>query len=807
MAHDKKPAAYKGRKEYPLLPLRDIVMFPGMATPLFVGRPKSIAAVEYAIKNKNILLLATQKSAGTEDPAEGDIYDTGCVGEIIQVFRMPDGTLKIMVEGLARAKVHGIVSSDPFLLAHAEAIIPASAKGVAAELEALSRSVKSLFEKYMRFEPRIQPENAFSIFELKDAEELSDSVMGHLVLDAADRQAILETIPLDKRLERIIALLEKEIEILKIEKRVKGRVKKQMDKSQKEYYLQEQIKAIHKELGNADLRSEIKELKESILKAGMPKNIEARALRELEKLEQMPPLSAEGTIVRNYLDWFIDLPWKNRTRDRLDTKAALKVLNEDHYGLDEIKERILEYLAVKKLARDSRGPILCLVGPPGVGKTSLGKSIARTLGRKFVRVSLGGVRDEAEIRGHRRTYIGALPGRIIQSMKKAGTVNPVMMLDEVDKMSMDFRGDPSSALLEVLDPEQNNTFSDHYLEVDYDLSSVLFITTANMLHPIPKPLMDRMEVLEISGYTEQEKLGIAQNFLVPKQLKAHGLSDRRLKFPEKALMKIIHNYTREAGVRSLERNIAATCRKVARKVVEKRKYNTRLTPADIVQYLGPEKYRLEKAERHQETGFAVGMAWTQVGGVIMSVEVSVLPGKGKLILTGKLGEVMRESAQAALSYIRSRSERFGLEKDFYAKSDIHIHLPEGAVPKDGPSAGITMVSAMVSAFCKVPVRHDVAMTGEVTLRGRVLQIGGLKEKILAAHRAGIKEIIFPAENEKDLEKIQENVLKEMKFTPVESMDEVLGVCMSRPVFAEKKKKIRKQEKPVAKHLGSRPGIN
>ncbi len=807
MAYDKKPAAHKGRKKYPLLPLRDIVMFPGMATPLFVGRPKSIAAVEYAIKNKNILLLATQKSAGTEDPAESDIYNTGCVGEIIQVFRMPDSTLKIMVEGLSRAKMHGIVSIDPFLLAEAETIIPTGRKAGGAELEALSRRLKTLFEKYMRFEPRIQPENAFGIFEIKNAEELSDSVMGHLVLDAADRQTVLETIPVDDRLERIIGLLEKEIEILKIEKRVKGRVKKQMDKSQKEYYLQEQIKAIHKELGNADLRSEMKELKEKILKAGMPESTEARAVRELEKLEQMPPLSAEGTIVRNYLDWLIDLPWKTRTRDRLDTKIAQKILNEDHYGLDEIKERILEYLAVKKLARDSRGPILCLAGPPGVGKTSLGKSIARTLGRKFVRVSLGGVRDEAEIRGHRRTYIGALPGRIIQSMKKAGTVNPVMMLDEVDKMSMDFRGDPSSALLEVLDPEQNNGFSDHYLEVDYDLSNVLFITTANMLHPIPKPLLDRMEVLEISGYTEQEKLGIAKNFLAPKQLKAHGLSDSRLEFQDKALLKIIQNYTREAGVRSLERNIAAACRKVARQVVEKQKYNISPTPADIVKYLGPEKYRLEKAERHKETGFAVGMAWTQVGGVIMHVEVSVLPGKGKLILTGKLGEVMRESAQAALSYIRSRAERFGLEKEFYAKSDIHIHLPEGAVPKDGPSAGITMVSAMVSAFCKVPVRHDVAMTGEVTLRGRVLQIGGLKEKILAAHRAGIKEIIFPAENKQDLEKIQQTVLDKIKFTPVETMDEVLKICMSRSVFVDKQKAVSKKAKPAVQHPGSPPGMN
>ncbi len=791
----------------PLLPLRDIVIFPDMVAPLFVGREKSIKAVDYAMAHGNLILLATQKSAGNENPTAKSIYKTGCICEIIQVFKMPDGTVKIMVEGLARSPIIEYLSSSPFFMVKAKPVFAQALKSDSLKFEAVIRGVKSLFEKYLKMETRLQPETAMLIGEIKEPEELSNAIMAHLVLETQQRQSVLSETNLEKRFGMIASFLEKEVEILHIEKKVKGRVKRQMDQSQKEYYLNEQIKAIQKELGRADIKNESEEFREKIARAGMPKDTETKALKELSKLDQMPPMSAEGTVVRNYLDWLTDIPWKKKSRDRLDTLEAKKILDADHYGLGDVKERILEYLAVKKLSKSGRGPILCLVGPPGVGKTSLGKSVARALGRKFIRVSLGGIRDEAEIRGHRRTYIGALPGRIVQSMKKAGTINPVMMLDEIDKMSIDFRGDPSAALLEALDPEQNKNFSDHYLEVDYDLSSILFITTANLLHPIPSPLRDRMEVIEISSYTEDEKLGIAKNFLVPKQLKEHGLSKKQLTFGDELLGKIISGYTQEAGVRNLEREISSVCRKVARKVVENRQFNSMPTADAACEYLGPEKFRQEKAEMHNETGFAIGMAWTQAGGMIMHVEVSVVPGKGKLILTGKLGEVMRESAQAALSYIRSRAKRFGLKSDFYSKSDIHIHLPEGAIPKDGPSAGITMVSAMVSAFCNTPVRHDVSMTGEVTLRGRVLPIGGLKEKVLAAHRAGIKEIIFPKENEKDLKKIPKKILSNIKFTPVSSMDEVLSVAMVKPVFVKSNgDKVRKKKAPSG-GIGHQPGIN
>jgi len=796
------------KKGDPLLPLRDIVVFPGMVTPLFVGREKSIKAVDYAIeKNDSMIMLSAQKTAGEENPNEDGIYNIGCLCQIMQIFKMPDETVKIMVEGISRATILDYVSTSPLFIVKSKEFAHKPYKVVPAKIEAVMRNVKSLFDKYIILEHRFQPGHIISVADIGNPDSLVDTVMSHINAKTALRQLILSEASAEKRISMLIKFLKEEIEILQIEKKVKGRVKKQMDKSQKEYYLNEQMKAIQKELGKADAKSDHSEYRSRILKCEMPETVESKALKELAKLELMPPMSAEGTVVRNYLDWLLDLPWTKRTSDNLNTQEALTVLNEDHYGLEDIKERVLEFLAVKQLSKTGKSPILCLVGPPGVGKTSLGKSVARALGRKFVRVSLGGIRDEAEIRGHRKTYIGSLPGRIIQSMKKAGTINPVLMLDEIDKMSSDFRGDPSSAMLEVLDPEQNKTFSDHYLEVDYDLSNILFITTANMLNPIPIPLLDRMEVLEISGYTEKEKLEIGKMFLVPKQLKENGLSTKELKFTDKAILKLINSYTREAGVRNLEREISSICRKTARKLVEKKKYPVKPNPADIVKYLGPEKYRHETTEEHEEPGFAIGMAWTRVGGDIMNVEVSVVEGKGKLILTGKLGDVMKESAQAALTYIRSRATQFNLKKDFYAKSDIHIHFPEGAIPKDGPSAGITMVTAMVSAFCKVPVRHDVSMTGEVTLRGKVLPIGGLKEKVLAAHRAGIKEIIFPIENKKDLEKIPGNVIEEIKFTPVASMDEVLMVAMSGSVFVEPKKKVRKSGGQVSGNLSNPAGVN
>jgi len=804
---DKLASFFKNGMELPLLPLRDIVIFPTMVAPLFVGREKSIRAVEHAVDNNaNYIFLSAQKSANDEAPNPDAIYETGCISEIIQVFKMPDGTVKIVVEGIARATVEKYTSKKPFYMVTANPILDEPEEKTGTELEALSRGIKSIFEKFVKMDNRLPSEITSAVSEISNLEELANTVMSHVGLRTGDRQSILSERSLAKRLEMIINFLETEIEILMIEKRVKTRVKKQMDKSQKEYYLNEQMKAIHKELGRTDGKSEIEEFRLKIKNAKMPADIETKAVKELAKLEQMPPLSAEGTVVRNYLEWLVDIPWNKKTDDNLDTKSAQKILDSDHYGLEDVKERILDYLAVKKLSKTGRGPILCLVGPPGVGKTSLGKSIARSLGRNFVRVSLGGVRDEAEIRGHRRTYIGALPGRIIQSMKKAGSINPVMMLDEIDKMSMDFRGDPSSALLEVLDPEQNRNFSDHYLEVDYDLSEVMFITTANMLHNIPGPLRDRMEVLEIAGYTELEKLQIAKNFLIKKELKEHGLSTEQLDLHDAEIKKIISNYTREAGVRNLEREIATVCRKVARKVVEEDNYNVVPDAKDIAKYLGPEKFLVELAETHSECGFAHGLAWTAVGGEVMHTEVSIVPGKGKLTLTGKLGEVMKESAQAALTYIRSRSDRFKLDRNFYSKTDIHIHLPEGAIPKDGPSAGITMASAMVSAFCNIPVRHDVAMTGEVTLRGKVLPIGGLKEKALAAHRAGIKEVVFPYENEKDLEKIPETVRQEMKFTSVKTMDDVLNIVMTEPVFSDKKKRVRKKDAPQT-DASPRPGIN
>ncbi|MBI5637165.1 MAG: endopeptidase La [Nitrospinae bacterium] len=777
--------------ELPLIPLRDIVVFPRMLVPLFVGREKSVRAVDQAMAQGNFIMLCAQKKANNEEPDPKDIYPIGCVGEIMQVLRLPDGTVKIMVEGIRRAAIDAFVAQNPFYRVAVRGLGVARVPERGARMEAMMRGLRLLFDRYVKTSNRLPSQALAPINETGDAEELADLIMGHFPLKTDERQQVLAEMDVKRRMEMIMELLEREIEVIQIEKRLEGRVKKQMDQSQREYYLNEQMKAIQKELGRGDHRSELDELRDRIKKSGMPAEAEAKAMKEINKLEQMAPMSAESTVVRNYIEWLADIPWSQRTEDDLSTRNAKKILDEDHYGIEEVKERILDFLAVKQLSESPKGTILCLVGPPGVGKTSLGKSVARAMGRKFVRVSLGGVRDEAEVRGHRRTYIGALPGRIIQSMKKAGTVNPVMMLDEIDKMTADFRGDPSSALLEVLDPEQNKHFSDHYIELDYDLSQVMFIATANVMHSIPAPLLDRMEVIRLSGYMEEEKVKIASGYLVPKQMKENGIKADALELTDEMLTKIVRNYTREAGVRNLERTIAKVCRKVARNVVEHKKYAPRLKAADLEKMLGIAKFRSEEAAAYADPGFANGLAWTEVGGELMHIEVTVVPGKGKLTLTGKLGDVMKESGQAAVTYIRSRAEALGLPADFYSRYDIHIHAPEGAIPKDGPSAGITMASAMVSAFTRIPVRHDTAMTGEITLRGKVLPIGGLKEKALAARRAGIRNVVIPKENVKDLEEIPKPLRKELKFIPVETMDDVLKAVMAASVF-KGAKKLRKR---------------
>ncbi len=762
-----------GEVRVPLLPLRDIIVFPHMVVPLFVGRQKSIRALEEAVNKQKPVLLAAQKDAKTNEPAEEDIYRVGTLGTVVQLLRLPDGTVKVLVEGKQRARVSRYLDHPEFFLVEAEPIEERCDKTT--EIEALVRSVNSTFENYVKLNKKIPPEMIMSVASIDDPARLADTIVAHLGIKLEDKQTLLELLNPAERLEKVLGFMRSEIEILEVEKRIRSRVKKQMEKTQKEYYLNEQMRAIQKELGEKDeFKNEIQELEEKIRQKKMSAEAREKAEKELKKLKMMSPMSAEATVVRNYIDWLISLPWQEYTEDKLDINVAERVLEEDHYGLEKVKQRILEYLAVQSLVGHLKGPILCLVGPPGVGKTSLGKSIARATGRKFVRVSLGGVRDEAEIRGHRRTYIGALPGKIIQSMKKAGSGNPVFLLDEVDKMSTDFRGDPSSALLEVLDPEQNNAFNDHYLDVDYDLSKVMFITTANTLERIPRPLQDRMEIIRIAGYTELEKLNIAKRYLIPKQREANGLQEPNITFADNAVLALVRHYTKEAGVRNLEREIAAVCRKVAVEVVKKdRTSNVRVTTKSLVPYLGPARFRFGKAEVEHKVGVATGLAWTDLGGELLATEVQVLPGKGKLTITGRLGEVMQESAQAALSYVRSRADELGLERDFYQKIDIHIHVPEGAIPKDGPSAGITMATALVSALTRVPVRHDLAMTGEVTLRGYVLPIGGLKEKVLAAHRGGIKRILIPVENQKDIQEIPAVILKSVSIELVEHMDHVL----------------------------------
>jgi ATP-dependent Lon protease len=769
----KDPTPPAGALRVPLLPLRDIIVFPHMVVPLFVGRQKSIRALEEAMNKQKYILLAAQKDAKTNDPAEDDIYRVGTLGTVVQLLRLPDGTVKVLVEGKRRARAVKYLTNAEYFLVEAEPIEENYDKTT--EVEALIRSVNSTFENYVKLNKKIPPEMIMSVSSIDEPSRLADTIVAHLGIKLEDKQALLELINPSERLEKVLGFMRSEIEILEVEKRIRTRVKKQMEKTQKEYYLNEQMRAIQKELGEKDeFKNEIQELEEKIKQKKMSAEAREKAEKELKKLKMMSPMSAEATVVRNYVDWIISLPWHEYTEDKLDIKDAAGVLEEDHYGLEKVKQRILEYLAVQSLVGHMKGPILCLVGPPGVGKTSLGKSIARATGRKFVRVSLGGVRDEAEIRGHRRTYIGALPGKIIQSMKRAGSGNPVFLLDEVDKMSTDFRGDPSSALLEVLDPEQNQTFNDHYLDVDYDLSKVMFVTTANNLERIPRPLQDRMEIIRIAGYTELEKLNIAKKYLIPKQREANGLQPPNIDFTDSAVMGIIRHYTKEAGVRSLEREIAAVCRKVTVEVVKRdRKARIRVTAKNLPTYLGPQRFRFGKAEVEDRVGVCTGLAWTDLGGELLGTEVQVMPGKGKLLITGRLGEVMQESAQAAMSYVRSRAEELGLDRDFYQKIDIHIHIPEGAIPKDGPSAGITMATALVSALTRIPVRNDLAMTGEVTLRGHVLPIGGLKEKVLAAHRGGIKKVLIPVENQKDIAEIPSTILKSIQIELVEHMDQVL----------------------------------
>ncbi|MFA5336272.1 MAG: endopeptidase La [Candidatus Omnitrophota bacterium] len=769
----------QSKDSLPLLPLRDMVVFPFMTVPLVVGREKSIAAVEESLSKDKTILLCAQKSVKVEEPSADDIYSIGTVGQIIQSVKLPDGSYKLLVEGLYRARVIKLYALEGYLNADIENVPVPAEKTI--EVEAMVRSMVNQFEEYVKLNQRVPTEAYATIANIADPDQMADTAASYLTMRVAEKQAILEILDPVDRIKKLTEVLNSEIGILQIEKKISSNVRKQIEKAQKEYFLQEQLKAIEKELGQKDdYKNELDELKDKVKQAKMPKDAQEVAMREVEKLSRMYPSSPEATVSRNYIDWLVAIPWSVKTEDNLDIKNAEKILAEDHYGLDKPKERILEYLAVRKLVKSMKGQILCFVGPPGVGKTSLAKSVARTLGRNFVRVSLGGVRDEAEIRGHRRTYIGSMPGRIIQSIRKAKSKNPVFLLDEVDKMSTDFRGDPASALLEVLDPEQNSTFSDHYLEVDFDLSDVMFITTANFQDNIPFPLQDRMEMIKIPGYTEYEKVKIAQGFLVPKQIKANGLKIEDIKFTPDGILRMIRRYTREAGVRNLEREIARVCRRIAKEVVKKEKdLKIRLTGSRIEKYLGPMQFTEPKKEEKNEVGVATGLAWTEAGGDIISIESTLMKGKGKLTLTGKLGEVMRESAQAGFSYIRSRAKELGISDDFYRKTDIHIHIPEGAIPKDGPSAGITMATALVSSLTKTPVKKDVAMTGEITLRGKVLPIGGLKSKILAAHMVGIKTVIIPKDNEKDLIEIPKNILKDLKVVTVENMDQVLDIALEK----------------------------
>ena len=766
-------------KKLPMMPIRDVVIFPFMMTPFVVGRESSVRALEEALAGDKKIFLATQHDASIDEPKPNEIYQIGTIVNIVQSLKLPDGNIKVLVEGLERGKILQVVDTDGYF----EATVRTAKYGteLTPQVEAAMQRVTGLFEQYVKLCQSLNYETMIAAVRNDDPSKLTDTIAANLQLSIEEKQELLEIFDPAERLNRIADVLDVEIEKLNMDRTIQSRVKRQMERAQKEYYLNEKIKAIQKELGRGE-KSEFDELKKKIDAAGMPRETHEKAIQELKKLEAMPPMSAESTVSRNYLDWLLAVPWKKRSKEIRNIEVAEKVLNEDHYGLEKIKERILEFLAVRQLVKNPKGSILCFVGAPGVGKTSLGMSIAKATGRKFVRMSLGGVRDEAEVRGHRRTYIGALPGQIIQMMKKAGTKNPVFMLDEVDKMSMDFRGDPSAALLEVLDPEQNFMFVDHYLDVEYDLSQVFFIATANVLHTIPPALQDRMEVLRLQGYTEPEKVEIAKQYLVRKQREQTGLTEQNVVFTDAALTTVIRNYTREAGVRNLEREIGNICRKVARKVVKDGgNYSVSLTAENVSEYLGVMKFRDTEAHERSEVGLVTGLAWTEVGGSILTTEVATVDGKGKLTLTGKLGDVMQESAQAAMSYVRSRAHRLGLPRDFYRNLDIHVHVPEGAIPKDGPSAGITMATAIASALSRIPVRRDIAMTGEITLRGKVLAIGGLKEKLLAAHRAGIFEVVLPSDNEKDLAEVPENLRAVMKLHFVKTMDDVLALALESPL--------------------------
>lgn len=768
---------------FPLLPLRGTLVFPHMVTPLEVGRTRSIEAIEQAMLRDRKIVLATQHKVATEDPQPDEIYSVGTICEVKQILKVPEGQMRILVEGLARVKLEYINEVDGYYEAAIEEVPEDNGEMDVFELEALLRVVREQFETYVRLGKKIPAEVLMSVSNIEEPSRLADTIAGQLNVTYQEKQEILETFPIDQRLEVILGLLYREGEILGLEKSIHQRVRKQMEKSQREYYLREQIKAIQLELGERDEKggTETEELKEKLEKAKLPKEAKAKVLHEIHRLERMAPMAAEATVVRNYIDWMLALPWSERTRDRVDLILAEEKLDSDHYGLDKVKERILEFLAVRQLTKSSKGPILCLVGPPGVGKTSLAQSVGAALNRNFSRLSLGGVRDEAEIRGHRRTYIGAMPGRIIQTMKTVGSKNPVIVLDEIDKMASDFRGDPASALLEVLDPEQNSRFGDHYLEVPFDLSEVLFITTANVLHSIPHPLRDRMEIIEIPGYTEHEKFEISKRHLWSKQLENNGLKEEQIQISDNAIYKIINEYTKEAGVRTLERRLGTICRKVATEIVKGQTESARITVTNLQKYLGAPRYRQSQVDEENKVGVATGLAFTQVGGEILQIEVTVVEGKGKLILTGKLGDVMKESAQAALSYLRSRADDLGIDPKFHETNDIHMHIPEGAIPKDGPSAGITIATALASALTDRAVRYDLSMTGEITLRGRVLPIGGVKEKLLAAHRAGITTVLLPRENEKDLEDVPATVLNKLEISFVEHMDEVLAHALQEKI--------------------------
>jgi ATP-dependent Lon protease len=772
-----KPLLTAGEsRAYPVLPLRDIVVFPHMIVPLFVGREKSIKALEEVMRSDTFILLATQKNASDDDPATDSIFTVGTLASVLQLLKLPDGTVKVLVEGAARARVTKYTDREEYY--EAEAVVLADTAGEKVEAEALARSVINEFEGYVKLNKKVSPEVVGVVQQIEDYAKLADTVASHLAVKIPDKQTILETPSVTERLEKVLGLMESEISVLQVEKRIRTRVKRQMEKTQREYYLNEQMKAIQKELGDEDGKDEVAELEDKIKRTKLSKEAREKAQHEIKKLRQMSPMSAEATVVRNYLDWLLSIPWNKKSKIKKDLILAEQILDGDHFGLEKVKERIVEYLAVQQRANKLTGPILCLVGPPGVGKTSLGKSIAKATGREFVRVSLGGVRDEAEIRGHRRTYIGSMPGKVIQSMRKAKTSNPLFLLDEVDKMGADFRGDPSSALLEVLDPEQNHAFNDHYLEVDYDLSNVMFITTANTLN-IPPPLMDRMEIIRIAGYTEDEKLEIAREHLIPHAVVKHGLEPKEWSIDDEALLTLIRRYTREAGVRNLERELSTLIRKAVKELTISKKESVSVTDKVVPDYLGVPKYRYGEVEDEDQVGVVTGLAWTDVGGELLTIEAAMMPGKGKMTVTGNLRDVMKESISAAASYVRMRSAAFGIEPPLFDRRDIHVHVPEGATPKDGPSAGVAMVTAIVSVMTGIAVHRDVAMTGEITLRGRVLPIGGLKEKLLAAHRGGIKTVLIPEENAKDLVEINDSIKSGLDIIPVSRMDEVLTRALVR----------------------------